>query len=97
MIEVYAITAVTLLAAGAVIGFLVVVSLGIQRDDRQKSLLASSDNRVARGARRVTGVGARGMTIPASDGIAPGFGVASDVYIRIPSVIQESTFHRAAQ
>ena len=96
MIEAYAITAIALLAAGAVIGYLVVVSLGIKRDDRRNDFLASTDDRIARGARRATGIGARGMTIPASDRIARGTPAADDVYIRIPGVIQESRFHRAA-
>jgi hypothetical protein len=94
MIEAYAITAVALLAAGAVIGFLVVVSLGIQRDDRRKDFLASTDDRVARGARRATGIGARGMTIPASDRVARGTRGAEDGYIRIPGVLQEASLHR---
>lgn len=74
MIEVYALTAVALITAGAVLGFMAVVSLGIRRDDRRNGLranvngrrsgfLANTDDRIARGARRVTRAGARGMTI----------------------------------
>jgi hypothetical protein len=96
MIEAYAITAVALLAVGAVIGYLVVVSLGIRRDDRRDVFLASTDDRIARGARRATGLGSRGMTIPVSDRNAGGTRAAEDVYIRIPGVIQESSFDRAA-
>ena len=74
MIEVYALTAVALLAAGAVLGFMAFVSLGIRREDRRNGLraningrrngsLANTDDRIARAAWRVTRAGARSVTI----------------------------------
>jgi hypothetical protein len=60
VIEMYVFTAIALVVAGAVIGVLAVVSLGIRRDDHRDGFPAGTDDRVARGARRVTGVGVRG-------------------------------------
>jgi hypothetical protein len=56
----YIFAAIALVAAGAMIGVLAVVTLGIRRDDRQGGFPAHPRSRVARGARRVTGVGIRG-------------------------------------
>ena len=60
MIGIYVFTAIALVAAGAVIGVLAVVALGIRRDDRRGGFPARTRSRVARGARQVTGVGVRG-------------------------------------
>ena len=58
MITVYLATA--LMMAGAVLGVLGVVCLGIHREERDYSLGSKVSSRVARGARQVTGVGVRG-------------------------------------
>jgi hypothetical protein len=56
----YIFAAIALVAAGATIGVLAVVTLGIRRDDRRGGFPARPRGRAARGARRVTGVGIRG-------------------------------------
>ena len=55
----YIFAAIALVAAGMTIGVLAVVTLGIRRDDRRGGFPARPRSRVARGARRVTGVGIR--------------------------------------
>jgi hypothetical protein len=60
VMETYIVTAIVLVAAGAVIGILAVVSLGIHRDDRRGGFPADTNDRIARGARRLVGVSARG-------------------------------------
>jgi hypothetical protein len=55
----YIFAAIALVAAGAVIGILAVVALGIRRDDRRGGFPVRTHSRMARGARRVTGVGTR--------------------------------------
>lgn len=60
MIETYVFTAIALVAAGAVIGVLTVIALGVRRDDRRGGFPARTRGRMARGARQVTGVGVRG-------------------------------------
>jgi hypothetical protein len=55
----YIFAAIALVAAGAVIGVLAVVALGIRREDRRGGFPARPRGRVARGARRVTGAGSR--------------------------------------
>ena len=62
----YIFAAIALVAAGAVIGILTVVALGIRRDDRRGRFPARTHSRMARGARRVTGVGTR-TPEPAAD------------------------------
>jgi len=57
MITVYLATA--LMMAGAVLGVLGVVCLGIHREERDYSLGSKVSSRVARGARRLNGVYAR--------------------------------------
>jgi hypothetical protein len=57
---VYVSAAAALVIAGAVIGVLAVVALGIHREDRHLSLTSDITDRVARGARRVNGVYTRG-------------------------------------
>jgi len=61
----YIFAAIALVTAGAVIGVLAVVALGIRRDDRRGGFPARADGRMARGARRVTGVGTRGPELAA--------------------------------
>ena len=63
MMEAYALAAVALLAAGAVIGFLAFVSLGTNRDDAARSMLNPTSDRVARGARIANGVSGRGSSV----------------------------------
>lgn len=58
MIEMCVFAAVAL-AMGVAIGVLVMIRLGISRDDRPGRFPAQTDDRIARAARRVTGVGAR--------------------------------------
>jgi hypothetical protein len=55
----YIFAAIALLAAGAVIGVLAVVALGIRREDHRGGFPARPRGRVARGARRLTGAGTR--------------------------------------
>lgn len=55
----YVFTAIALVAAGAVIGVLAVVALGIRRDDRRGGFPAHTRSRIARGARQLTGTGVR--------------------------------------
>ena len=61
----YIFAAIALVAAGAVIGILAVVALGIRRDDRRGGFPARTHSRMARGARRVTGVGTRSPELTA--------------------------------
>jgi hypothetical protein len=56
----YLAAAAALVIAGAVIGVLIVVSLGIRREERRGSLTKDTDSRVDRGVRRLNGVGSRG-------------------------------------
>ena len=55
----YVSAAIALVAAGAVIGILVMVCLGIKRDDRPGGFPAAPNGRTARAARKMTGAGAR--------------------------------------
>ena len=64
----YIFASIALVAAGAVIGILAVVALGIRRDDRRGGFPARTHSRMARGARRVTGVGTRGAELSAYTG-----------------------------
>jgi hypothetical protein len=59
MIEAYALTAVALLAAGATIGFMALVCLGIRREEAAGSLTTSASDRITRGARAANGLSAR--------------------------------------
>jgi hypothetical protein len=59
MIEIVVLIAV-LVIAGAVIGILTVVSVGIRREERAFSLTSEIPDRVARGARRMNGLYTRG-------------------------------------
>ena len=59
MIEMYVFAALALVIAGVTIGVLVMVCLGIKRDDRPGGFPADTNDRTARAARRVIGTGAR--------------------------------------
>ncbi len=59
MIETYVFAALALVIAGVTIGVLVMVCLGIKRDDRPGGFPADTSDRTARAARRLTGTGAR--------------------------------------
>lgn len=67
MIEFY-IAAAALLAAGAVLGILLAVCLGIRREERDFSFAAERTSRVARGARRLTGLYTRGPLLTSDAG-----------------------------
>ena len=56
MIGIYLSVAAALVIAGAVAGVLIVVSLGIHREERRLSLTRSVPDRAARGARQVNGL-----------------------------------------
>jgi len=53
------VSAIALVAAGAAIGIVAMVCLGIKRDDRPGGFPADADDRIARAARKMTGAGAR--------------------------------------
>ncbi len=59
MIAVYISAATALVLAGAATGILVMVCLGIKRDDRPGGFPADANDRTARAARKMTGAGAR--------------------------------------
>ena len=63
MTETYIFAALALVLAGVTIGILVMICLGIRRDDRPGGFPAHTDDRAARAARRVIGVGARGAEL----------------------------------
>jgi len=54
MIEMYAVAAIALIAAGAAIGILVVFAIGIHREDKAYSLGTASPGRITGGLRAVT-------------------------------------------
>jgi hypothetical protein len=56
----YLAAAAALVIAGVVIGVLIVICLGIHREERRGSLTKESDSRLDRGVRRLNGAGARG-------------------------------------
>ena len=55
----YVSAAIALVVAGVAIGILVMVCLGIKRDDRPGGFPAAAKHRTARAARKMTGTGAR--------------------------------------
>ena len=57
----FAVVALVMVMAGAVVGGLAVVSLGIRREERDLSLTSDITDRAARGARRVNRVYTRGL------------------------------------
>jgi hypothetical protein len=59
MIEFYITGAAVLFTAGAVAGFLALVTLGIRREERDYSMTIEAPNKIARGARVVNGMHAR--------------------------------------
>ena len=56
----YLTAAAALVIAGVVIGALIVICLGIHREERRGSLTKQSDSRMDRGVRRLNGAGSRG-------------------------------------
>ena len=56
----YLTAAAALVIAGIVIGVLIVICLGIHREERRGSLTKQSGNRMDRGVRRLNGAGSRG-------------------------------------
>jgi hypothetical protein len=61
--EMYVFAALALVVAGVTMGILVMICLGIKRDDRPGGFPAATSDRTARAARRVIGVGARGAEL----------------------------------
>jgi hypothetical protein len=59
MIGAYAIAAVAVIAAVVVAAAAAVVSMGIRREERSKSLTSNQTDPVTRSARRLTGAGCR--------------------------------------
>lgn len=53
------------LGAGLVTGVFAMVAMAVRREDRQYSLTRPARGVAARGVRRLTGVGTRGVTPPA--------------------------------
>ena len=62
----YIFAAIALVTAGAVIGILTVVALGIRQEDRRGGFPARPRGWLARGARRLTGAGTRGPELAAA-------------------------------
>ena len=56
----YLTAAAALVIGGVVIGVLIVICLGIRREERRGSLTKQSDSRMDRGVRRLNGAGSRG-------------------------------------
>jgi hypothetical protein len=56
----YLAVAAALVIAGIVTGVLIVICLGIHREERRGSLTKQSDSRMDRGVRRLNGAGSRG-------------------------------------
>ena len=61
MAGVVATVTVALFLSGVVTGAIVVVALAIRREDRRYSLVREAPDRMSRSARRLTGVGSRGL------------------------------------
>jgi hypothetical protein len=55
-ISTFAVIALVLVMAGAAIGVLAVISLGIRREERNLSLTSDITDQAARGARRLNGL-----------------------------------------
>jgi hypothetical protein len=53
MFEIYVIGAIALLAAGAMIGFLMIFAVGIHREEKARSLRNANPGRIASGLRVV--------------------------------------------
>jgi hypothetical protein len=63
MASVLVIAAVALFLAGITVGVLLVVAREIRREDRLYSLAEEAPNLMARGTRKLTGVGSRGLDV----------------------------------
>jgi hypothetical protein len=61
MAGVVATVTVALFLSGVVTGVIVVVALAIRREDRRYSLVREAPDRMSRSARRLTGLGRRGL------------------------------------
>ena len=61
MAGIVATVTVALFLSGVVTGVIVVVALAIRREDRRYSLVREAPDRMSRSARRLTGVGRRGL------------------------------------
>jgi hypothetical protein len=62
--------AASILIAGVLLGVLIVMCIGIRREDRKKSLTKDTDSHLERGVRRLNGAHTRGYglrTIAADD------------------------------
>jgi hypothetical protein len=62
----YVSAAIALVVAGAAIGILVMVCLGIKRDDRPGRFPADASGPLTRASRKITGTGIRGPELAAS-------------------------------
>jgi len=60
MFGTYLAAAAALVIGGIVVGVLIVISLGIHREERRRSLTKQSDSAMDRGVRRLNGAGSRG-------------------------------------
>ena len=65
MIGTYLAAAAALVIGGIVVGVLIVICLGIHREERRGSLTKGSDSRMDRGVRRLNGAGSRGYWLRA--------------------------------
>jgi hypothetical protein len=59
MIGMYAIVAFALIAGGAALGMVIIISLGIRREEKYSSLTVDSPGRAAGGARTIMAVYSR--------------------------------------
>jgi hypothetical protein len=50
--------------SGVMLGVVGMVSLAVRREERRNSLFGAAPGAMARGARRLTGLGGRGITVP---------------------------------
>jgi hypothetical protein len=62
----YVSAAIVLVVAGVAIGILVMVCLGIKRDDRPGGFPGDANDRIARATRKMTGAGTRSPELAAS-------------------------------
>ena len=69
MIGTYLAAAAALVIGGIVVGVLIVICLGIHREERRGSLTKQSDSAMDRGVRRLNGAGSRGywLQVPNDD------------------------------
>ena len=64
VIETYVFAALALVCAGVTIGILVMICLGIKRDDRPGGFPADTDDRIARVTRKMTGAACQTPSTP---------------------------------